>query len=147
MRRLGTILIAGAAFCAALTPALAQAGHDMSGHDRADPAVKPLREAANADGSAKPADAPHAGHEEVRHSHDESTVPKTPTLLTGYGSGGFTITTSVPAAQAFFSNGMELSAAFAHKAAIAATTEAVRLDPDCAMCLWGKALVSGPTIN
>ena len=140
-------MIAGAAFCAALTPALAQAGHDMSGHDRADPAVKPLREAANADGSAKPADAPHAGHEEVRHSHDESTVPKTPTLLTGYGSGGFTITTSVPAAQAFFSNGMELSAAFAHKAAIAATTEAVRLDPDCAMCLWGKALVSGPTIN
>ena len=147
LRKLGTILIAGAAFCASLTPALAQAGHHMSGRDRADPAVKPLREAAHADGSAKPADAPHAGHEEVSHSHDESTVPKTPTLLTGYGSGGFTITTSVPAAQAFFSNGMELSAAFAHKAAIAATTEAVRLDPACAMCLWGKALVSGPTIN
>ena len=147
LRKLGTILIAGAAFCASLTPALAQAGHHMSGRDRADPAVKPMREAAHADGSAKPADAPHAGHEEVSHSHDESTVPKTPTLLTGYGSGGFTITTSVPAAQAFFSNGMELSAAFAHKAAIAATTEAVRLDPACAMCLWGKALVSGPTIN
>ncbi|MFM9936810.1 MAG: hypothetical protein ACKVOL_11510 [Novosphingobium sp.] len=108
---------------------------------------KPLSEAANADGSAKPADLGHAGHEETGHSHDETTVPKVPTLLPGYGNGGFTVTTMVPAAQAFFSNGMELSAAFAHKAAIAATSEAVRLDPSCAMCLWGEALVSGPTIN
>lgn len=26
-------------------------------------------------------------------------------------------------------------------------SEAVRLDPACAMCLWGQALVAGPTIN
>lgn len=81
------------------------------------------------------------------HSHDDNAVPMIPTLLTGYGNGGFSVTTSVPAAQAFFSNGMELSAAFAHKAAIAAMREAVRLDPACAMCVWGEALVSGPTIN
>ena len=116
------------------------------------PPGKPLSEAQNADGTAKPAEAPHAdqahaGHEESGHSHDESTVPKVPTLLPGYGNGGFAITTSVPMAQAFFSNGMELGAAFAHKAAIAAMTEAVRLDPACAMCLWGESLVSGPTIN
>jgi len=81
------------------------------------------------------------------HSHDDMVAPKTPTLLTGYGKGGFAISTGVPAAQAFFSNGLELGAAFAHKASIEAMTEAVRLDPACAMCLWGQALVSGPTIN
>ncbi len=68
-------------------------------------------------------------------------------LLPGYGTGGFPITTSVPEAQAFFSNGMELGAAFAHSSAKAAMQEAVRLDPACAMCKWGQALVTGPTIN
>lgn len=148
MRRLGTILIAGAVFCVSTAPVLGQAGHDMPSHDMpAGPGSKSPSEAANADGTNKPTDLGHAGHEESGHSHDESTVPKVPTLLPGYGTGGFTVTTSVPAAQAFFSNGMELAAAFAHKAAISATTEAVRLAPSCAMCLWGEALVSGPTIN
>lgn len=145
MRKLDCIAIIGAAFGAFAAPALGQAAHDMASMS----AGKPLREAANADGSAKPADLAHTGHEELgeKHAHDESTVPLKPTLLAGYGTGGFAIPTKVPAAQAFFANGMELAAAFAHKAAIAATTEAVRLDPACAMCLWGEALVSGPTIN
>jgi len=81
------------------------------------------------------------------HSHDDMLKPKVPTLLTGYGVGGFAVTTSVPAAQAFFSNGMELGAAFAHSAAGAAMEHAVSLDPACAMCKWGEALVEGPTIN
>ena len=42
---------------------------------------------------------------------------------------------------------MQLAHAFAHKAAIEAMEEAVRLDPQCAMCLWGQAWASGPTIN
>ena len=82
----------------------------------------------------------HAGH-------DDNLVPKVPTLLTGYGQGGFPVTTSSPAAQAFFDNGMQLAHAFAHKAAIAAFAEARRLDPACAMCAWGEAWSSGPTIN
>ncbi len=81
------------------------------------------------------------------HSHDDNLKPKVPTLLTGYGAGGFVITTAVPQAQAFFSNGMELGAAFAHSAAGAAMEQAVALDPNCAMCKWGQALVEGPTIN
>jgi len=98
----------------------------------------------------------HAGHSlpeakdhaEAGHAaHDDNIVPNTPTLLAGYGNGGFAVTTQVPPAQAFFANGMELGAAFAHSAAILAMKEAVRLDPACAMCLWGEALVSGPTIN
>lgn len=141
-------------------PALAQAGHDMgshdvSGHDMPAPSTgKPLSEAQTAEGAAKAAQPGHGDHggdhggDHADHaSHDDNTVPKVPTLLTGYGNGGFTISTTVPAAQAFFSNGLELGAAFAHKAAIAAMGEAVRLDPGCAMCLWGEALVSGPTIN
>jgi tetratricopeptide (TPR) repeat protein len=79
--------------------------------------------------------------------HADMAAPKTPMLLEGYGSGGFKITTANPMAQAYFDNGMQLAHAFAHKAAIEAMTEAVRLDPQCAMCLWGEAWTSGPTIN
>jgi hypothetical protein len=91
---------------------------------------------------------PAAAQDSIDHSqHTDAIVPATPTLLEGYGGGGFAITTRVPAAQAFFSNGLELGAAFAHTAAVDAMKEAVRLDPACGMCKWGEALVSGPTIN
>lgn len=80
-------------------------------------------------------------------SHDDMTAPKTPQIMPGYGGGGFAISTKVQRAQDFFDNGMQLAHAFAHKAAIAAMTEAVRSDPNCAMCLWGEAWASGPTIN
>lgn len=68
-------------------------------------------------------------------------------ILEGYGAGGFKITTKSAEAQAFFNNGMQLAHAFAHKAAIKAFQEARRLDPTCAMCAWGEAWSSGPTIN
>ena len=80
-------------------------------------------------------------------AHDDMAAPKTPMIMAGYGAGGFPITTSNPTAQAYFDNGMQLAHAFAHKAAIEAMAEAVRLDPGCAMCLWGEAWASGPTIN
>jgi tetratricopeptide (TPR) repeat protein len=81
------------------------------------------------------------------HDHSDKAAPKTAQLLEGYGNGGFAVVTASPAAQAYFSNGMELAAAFAHKASIKAMEEAVRLDPACAMCHWGLAYTSGPTIN
>jgi len=77
----------------------------------------------------------------------DMAAPKKAMILAGYGSGGFPIRTSSPKAQAFFDNGMQLAHAFAHKAAIQAFHEAARLDPKCAMCLWGEAWASGPTIN
>jgi len=77
----------------------------------------------------------------------DTIAAQAPQLLQGYGSGGFTIATANPAAQAFFDNGMQLGAAFAHTASIAAFQEASRLDPQCAMCIWGEAWASGPTIN
>ena len=101
---------------------------------------------------AEPADhaaqmPPQAPSAHDAHAHEDMLKPRVPTLLTGYGVGGFGITTQVPQAQAFFSNGMELGAAFAHSAAGAAMEHAVELDPACAMCKWGQALVEGPTIN
>lgn len=90
--------------------------------------------------------AAEAAHPEG-HDHSDKAAPKTAQLLPGYGNGGFPVTGANPQAQAFFSNGMELAAAFAHKASIVAMEEAVRLDPACAMCLWGLAYTSGPTIN
>ncbi|WP_294292535.1 hypothetical protein [uncultured Sphingomonas sp.] len=77
----------------------------------------------------------------------DDVAAKRPTLLEGYGKGGWAISTTVPQAQAFFDNGMQLGAAFAHKASIAAMQEATRLDPACAMCAWGDAWASGPTLN
>ena len=78
---------------------------------------------------------------------DDAIAPGDTQILDGYGGGGFTVTTSKPRAQAFFDNGMQLSHAFAHNAGIAAFAEASRLDPLCAMCVWGEAWASGPTIN
>ena len=89
----------------------------------------------------------HVGTGSGHAGHLDTLVPREPTLLTGYGQGGFAITTTNPNAQAFFDNGMQLAHAFAHSASIAAFQEASRLDPACAMCLWGEAWSLGPTIN
>jgi tetratricopeptide (TPR) repeat protein len=77
----------------------------------------------------------------------DAPAPAPQAILTSYGSGGFPIRTTVPAAQAYFDNGMQLGHAFAHRPAIAAFQEAERLDPTCAMCAWGEAWARGPTIN
>lgn len=102
---------------------------------------------AGTSGTAQPSAAPEVVHIDDQHGISEIAEPKQTVLLPGYGSGGFTISANVPEAQTFFSNGMELGTAFAHQAAIDAMKESVRLDPDCAMCLWGEAFMSGPTLN
>jgi tetratricopeptide (TPR) repeat protein len=98
-------------------------------------------------GGTAPPPAPFLLELNARFCGDPVQAADTPIILTGYGTGGFAIRTSSPQAQAFFNNGMQLAHAFAHKAAIAAFQEARRLDPDCAMCAWGEAWSSGPTIN
>jgi hypothetical protein len=50
-------------------------------------------------------------------------------------------------AQKFFDQGLRLVYAFNHEEAIAAFTEASRLDPDAPMPYWGVALSLGPNIN
>ena len=68
-------------------------------------------------------------------------------LLEGMGDHQVPITTRSPEAQRFFDQGLVLSYGFNHGEAARAFREAIRLDPDCAMCHWGLALVLGPNIN
>jgi len=109
-------------------------------------AIMLLALGASVSGQGTPPSSVHHG-DMAGMSHGDMAAPKSPALMPGYGGGGFPVSTKVPAAQAFFDNGMQLAHAFAHKAAVEAMGEAVRLDPACAMCLWGQAWADGPTIN
>jgi tetratricopeptide (TPR) repeat protein len=70
-----------------------------------------------------------------------------PPLWTDIGSITWKITTGNERAQAYFDQGLRLSYAFNHDEARRAFRMAQKLDPDCAMCFWGEALVLGPNIN
>jgi tetratricopeptide (TPR) repeat protein len=97
--------------------------------------------------AADPEASPALGHICGAPAPDAPKAAAARQILDGYGSGGFTVRTASPAAQAYFNNGMQLGHAFAHKASIAAFQEAEKLDPACAMCAWGEAWARGPTIN
>jgi hypothetical protein len=68
-------------------------------------------------------------------------------LWDGLGALTYKITTSSPAAQSYFDQGLRLTYGFNHEEAQRAFRKAQKLDPDCAMCLWGEALMLGPNIN
>ena len=70
-----------------------------------------------------------------------------PPLWTGLGSVTYKITTANERAQAYFDQGLRLAYAFNHGEAQRAFRMAQKLDPNCAMCFWGEALVLGPNIN
>jgi tetratricopeptide (TPR) repeat protein len=70
-----------------------------------------------------------------------------PPMWTGLGSITYKITTANERAQAYFDQGLRLAYAFNHGEAERAFRTAQKLDPDCAMCFWGEALVLGPNIN
>ena len=68
-------------------------------------------------------------------------------LFKGMGEYSRTITTTDPGAQRYFNQGMVLGFGFNHAEAIRSFRAAQKLDPSCAMCFWGEALVTGPNIN
>ena len=70
-----------------------------------------------------------------------------PPLWGGLGSITYKITTANEKAQAYFDQGLRLAYAFNHSEAQRAFRKAQKLDPDCAMCFWGEAMVLGPNIN
>jgi tetratricopeptide (TPR) repeat protein len=70
-----------------------------------------------------------------------------PPLWDGLGAITYKITTSNAEAQAYFNQGLRLTYAFNHAEAQRAFRKAQKLDPECAMCFWGEALVLGPNIN
>ena len=70
-----------------------------------------------------------------------------PPLYDNLGTLHIPITTRNPRAQAYFDQGLRLTFAFNHAEAARAFRAAQDLDPSCAMCFWGEALVLGPNIN
>jgi tetratricopeptide (TPR) repeat protein len=81
------------------------------------------------------------GHEAGVSSRDQVVIRE------GLGSHHQAITTDSDSAQIYFDQGLRLSYAFNHPAAIASYEKAVSFDPECAMCYWGIAWASGPNIN
>ncbi len=72
--------------------------------------------------------------------------PEVP-LFDGLDAHHHEISTDVPLAQEYFDQGLVLAFGFNHAEAARSFEQAARLDPTCAMCYWGKALVLGPNIN
>jgi tetratricopeptide (TPR) repeat protein len=70
-----------------------------------------------------------------------------PPLWDGLGAVTYKVTTANAEAQAYFDQGLRLTYAFNHGEAQRAFRKAQKLDPQCAMCFWGEALVLGPNIN
>jgi len=67
--------------------------------------------------------------------------------LDGLGDNHFPVTTTNPASQYFFDQGLRLTYGYNHSEALRAFKESVRLDPGNAMAHWGWALVLGPNLN
>src|SRR5262245_50058048 len=80
-------------------------------------------------------------------ARDDSNAAVAPPLFDTFGDLHRDIGTKVPQAQRYFDQGLRLTYGFNHEAAGRAFAEAERLDPKCAMCAWGQALVLGPNIN
>jgi tetratricopeptide (TPR) repeat protein len=68
-------------------------------------------------------------------------------LFDNLGSLSYPVTTNSELAQKYFDQGFRWAYGFNHVAAQRALQEAQRLDPRCAMCFWGEALVLGPNLN
>jgi len=68
-------------------------------------------------------------------------------LLPGTGNYRFRISTRSPLARRFFDQGLVLAWGFNFAEAERSFREASRLDPECAICLWGIAYSLGPSIN
>ena len=70
-----------------------------------------------------------------------------PPLYANLGRLAFAVSTTSPRAQAYVNQGVRLAFGFNHAEAQRAFRAAQALDPGCAMCWWGEALILGPNIN
>jgi tetratricopeptide (TPR) repeat protein len=74
-------------------------------------------------------------------------APVGATMLDGLGNHSMPISTRHPEAQRWFDQGLALTYGFNHDAAARSFLRATEVDPECAMCWWGAALVLGPHVN
>jgi tetratricopeptide (TPR) repeat protein len=93
--------------------------------------------------------APQHKHYEAPPDNGQALDPSKPVAprLQNLGVHKFPVTTAVPRAQLFISQGVNLAWAFNHAEAARSFSEATRLDPGNPMAYWGHALVLGPNIN
>lgn len=74
-------------------------------------------------------------------------APVGATLLDGLGDYRMSISNDNQEVQRWFDQGLMLTYGFNHEAAERSFLKALEVDPECAMCWWGAALVLGPNIN
>ena len=76
-----------------------------------------------------------------------SVEPEFPLYTSVLGPLTRGITTESAAAQAYFTQGLQMMYAFTLPAGVASFEEAQRQDPECAMCYFGEAWARGPYLN
>lgn len=89
----------------------------------------------------------HKHYEESKEAAKPAPTGELAPRLQNLGRHVFPVTTRSKKAQLFVNQGVNLAYGFNHAEAGRAFREAARLDPRCAMCFWGQALVLGPNIN
>ncbi len=77
----------------------------------------------------------------------ERLDPEPPPLIDGLGALTWPVTTDQPEAQAYFDQGLRATYGFNHALALRSFRHARAIDPGCALCAWGEALVLGANIN
>jgi tetratricopeptide (TPR) repeat protein len=89
----------------------------------------------------------HKHYEESKEAAKPAPTGELAPRLQNLGTHVFRVSTKSKAAQLFVNQGVNLAYGFNHAEAGRAFREAARLDPGCAMCYWGQAVVLGPNIN
>jgi tetratricopeptide (TPR) repeat protein len=98
--------------------------------------------------AAQPADPMHDhNHGPTAEGTPAPTESGVAPLLGNLGSHQHPISTGTPLAQRYFDEGLILTFGFNHAEAIRSYSDAIKLDPACAICYWGIALALGPNIN
>lgn len=89
-----------------------------------------------------------SGHTSTQTALASGTTKAKPVpLYEGLSNYPYPISTKNALAQRYFNQGLLLSYGFNHAEAARSFQAAAELDPSCAMCYWGMALVLGPNIN
>ncbi len=88
-----------------------------------------------------------SGGPSLAHDHPAHPATSGTTLDGGLGALHHAVSTSSEAAQRYFDQGLKLTYAFNHEAAVRSYRRALELDPSLAMAYWGIAYASGPNIN
>ncbi|CAM3207284.1 hypothetical protein G4177_34350 [Corallococcus sp. ZKHCc1 1396] len=96
--------------------------------------------------SAALAAPPQAPHAMSTPGLSLDSLAKGAVLFDDLGTHEYKVT-ATPEAQAFFNQGLRLAYGFNHDEAARSFARATQLDPSCAMCFWGVALVLGPNYN